>query len=506
MLKGSLPVLRSVCALLLACMVWGGPVIASENQPIRVASKNFAENYLLAEVIAQLLESQGLAVERAFGLGGTLICYQALLNDEIDLYVEYTGTLSQAILQTPDVTEHAELNALIAERGLQLLPELGFNNTYAIAVREQQATDLGLESIGDLARYPQLKLVFSHEFLQRSDGWPGLSQRYGLTQSVQGIEHALAYQAIADGAIDATDAYSTDGELSRYQLQVLVDDLNYFPAYMAAPLARSAWVQQAPQAAQMIGRLAGLLDAQSMRRLNAEVAVKGKSYAEVASEFLSAHSQALSMGLVEAKPPSRGIWSETLGHVLRHLQLTGLALGAAIVLGLTLSLTIFSKPKVANAVVYFCGLLQTVPSLALLALMIPIFGIGFTPAVVALFLYSLLPIVRNAVTALSTVDPTLVRVSQALGLSRWQQLRHLRLPLSLPMIFAGIRTAAVISIGTATLAAFIGAGGLGEPIVVGLSLNDTDMILRGAIPAAILAILAEFFFAAVQRRVSKGYQ
>jgi osmoprotectant transport system permease protein len=192
--------------------------------------------------------------------------------------------------------------------------------------------------------------------------------------------------------------------------------------------------------------------------------------------------------------------------VLRHLQLTGLALGAAILLGLAMSLVIFSKPRLANGVVYFCGLLQTVPSLALLALLIPIFGIGFTPAVVALFLYSLLPIVRNAVTALSTVDPTLVRVSQALGLTGWQQLRHLRLPLSLPMIFAGIRTAAVISIGTATLAAFIGAGGLGEPIVVGLSLNDTDMILRGAIPAAMLAILAEFFFAAVQKRVSRGYQ
>ena len=506
MLKGSLPVLRNVCAVLLACLVWGGPVLASENQPVRVASKNFAENYLLAEVIAQLLERQGVAVERAFGLGGTLICYQALLNDEIDLYVEYTGTLSQAILQTPDVTERDQLNALIAERGLQLLPELGFNNTYAIAVREQQATTLGLNGIGDLARYPQLNLVFSHEFLQRGDGWPGLSQRYGLTHSVQGIEHALAYQAIADGVIDATDAYSTDGELSRYPLRVLADDLNYFPAYMAAPLVRSAWAQEAPQAAQMVSRLAGLLDAQSMRRLNAEVAVKGKSYAEVASEFLAAHSQVLNIDVAEAGVPSRGFWSETLGHVLRHLQLTGLALGAAIVLGLAVSLAIFSKPRVANAVVYFCGLLQTVPSLALLALMIPIFGIGFTPAVVALFLYSLLPIVRNAVTALSTVDPTLVRVSQALGLSRWQQLRHLRLPLSLPMIFAGIRTAAVISIGTATLAAFIGAGGLGEPIVVGLSLNDSDMILRGAIPAAMLAILAEFFFAAVQKRVSRGYQ
>jgi osmoprotectant transport system permease protein len=146
--------------------------------------------------------------------------------------------------------------------------------------------------------------------------------------------------------------------------------------------------------------------------------------------------------------------------------------------------------------------MQTIPSLALLALMIPLFGIGFVPAIIALFLYSLLPIVRNAITALSTTDPTLVRVSRALGLSPWEQLRYLRLPLATPAIFAGIRTSAVISIGTATLAAFIGAGGLGEPIVVGLSLNDTDMILRGAIPAAILAIAVELAFAAIERKVS----
>jgi osmoprotectant transport system permease protein len=333
-----------------------------------------------------------------------------------------------------------------------------------------------------------------------------LSQRYGLTQAVKGIEHALAYQAIAGGAIDVTDAYSTDGELSRYPLRVLIDDRNYFPGYMAAPLVRSAWVQQAPEAAALVRRLAGLIDETTMLRLNAEVAVNNKSYAQVATEFLNTHSTELELDPTENSVSPPGFWSETVGHVLRHLQLTGLALGAAILLGLAMSLVIFSRPRLANGVVYFCGLLQTVPSLALLALMIPIFGIGFTPAVVALFLYSLLPIVRNAVTALSTVDPTLVRVSQALGLTGWQQLRHLRLPLSLPMIFAGIRTAAVICIGTATLAAFIGAGGLGEPIVVGLSLNDTDMILRGAIPAAMLAILAEFFFAAVQKRVSRGYQ
>ncbi len=226
----------------------------------------------------------------------------------------------------------------------------------------------------------------------------------------------------------------------------------------------------------------------------------------MASEFIDTHRETLGVSDLARQSATATLWTDMAGHVIRHLQLTGLALVAAIVIGLAVALAVFANRRLADAVVYFCGLLQTVPSLALLALMIPIFGIGFTPAVVALFLYSLLPIVRNAVTALATVDPTLVRVSEALGLTRWQQLRHLRLPLSLPMIFAGIRTAAVISIGTATLAAFIGAGGLGEPIVVGLSLNDTDMILRGAIPAAMLAILAEFLFAALQKRVSRGYQ
>jgi len=493
-------------AVLIAFLVLAPALPAAEVEPVRVASKNFAENYLLAEIVAQLLEGQGIAVERAFGLGGTLICYQALLNNEIDLYVEYTGTLSQAILQRPEVTDRDDLNAVIAERGLHLMPQLGFNNTYAIAVRRQLAESLELRNIGDLAKYPKLRLVFSHEFLERGDGWPGLSKRYALPHRVEGIEHALAYQAIADGAIDATDAYSTDGELSRYPLRVLEDDLAYFPAYMAAPLVRSAWLRDAPLAAELVRRLAGLMDALTMQQLNAEVAVAGKSYAEVASEFIDTHRETLGVNDLARQSATATLWTDMAGHVIRHLQLTGLALVAAIVIGLAVALAVFANRRLADAVVYFCGLLQTVPSLALLALMIPIFGIGFTPAVVALFLYSLLPIVRNAVTALATVDPTLVRVSEALGLTRWQQLRHLRLPLSLPMIFAGIRTAAVISIGTATLAAFIGAGGLGEPIVVGLSLNDTDMILRGAIPAAMLAILAEFLFAALQKRVSRGYQ
>jgi osmoprotectant transport system permease protein len=131
--------------------------------------------------------------------------------------------------------------------------------------------------------------------------------------------------------------------------------------------------------------------------------------------------------------------------------------------------------------------------------MIPLFGIGVVPAIIALFLYALLPILRNTVTALFSIDPLLKKVAMGIGLTRWQRLRLVELPLSTPTIFAGIKTAAVISIGTATLAAFIGAGGLGEFIVTGLALNNTGMILKGAIPAALLAILVEFIFEAAER-------
>jgi len=250
-----------------------------------------------------------------------------------------------------------------------------------------------------------------------------------------------------------------------------------------------------------------MLDESQVQALNAKVAVKGLSFQEVAEDFIQAYTSRLGISEQDtaksATPSLQSPWVAPLwGRFVRHLQLTGSALFAAIAIGLGISVLVYRRQRLAEIVVYLCGLMQTIPSLALLALMIPIFGIGFLPAIIALFLYSLLPIVRNAITALANTDPTLVRVSAALGLSGWEQLRYLRLPLATPAIFAGIRSAAVSSIGTATLAAFIGAGGLGEPIVVGLSLNDTNMILRGAIPAAVLAIAVELVFAALERKVS----
>ena len=468
-------------------LVLSAAVVAAE--PIVVASKNFNESYILGEAAAQLLESAGFEVERRMGLGGTLICYEALIAGEIDVYVEYTGTLSQAILKSEKQLAFDDLNASIAPLGLEMLPPVGFNNTYALAMPRVLAERLGLETVSDLAKRDDLDIAFSHEFLEREDGWPGLARLYGFDQVPNGIEHGLAYQALADGAIDVTDAYSTDGELVRYDLKVLADDRHFFPSYLAAPLVRL----DLPVAARSrLARMADTLDDASMQAINASVMFGGADFASAAAGYLDG------IGLAGAAARS-GFWEGLRRNTARHIVLTAIALAAATCVGIALGLMVFRIGWLSRAVVYMTGLMQTIPSIALLALMIPIFGIGIVPAIAALFLYSLLPIVRNTVTALVTIDPVLRRVSTAMGLTRGQELRYVFVPLSMPSMLAGVRTAAVICIGTATLAAFIGAGGLGDPIVTGLSLNDTGLIMQGAVPAALLAVATELVFEGIER-------
>lgn len=486
---------RLCCAGLL-----GAALLASQAAgaaTVTVGSKNFNESYLLAEMAAQLLEHAGFDVERRFGLGGTLICYQALTAGGIDLYMEYTGTLSQAILDMPVDAGLDELRAAIEPAGLVLLEPLGFDNTYALAMKRERARALGIERIGDLRTAPRsLELVFSHEFVERDDGWPGLARAYDLNRQVTGIEHGLAYQALDDGAIDVTDAYSTDGEVVRYDLTLLEDDRAFFPEYLAVPMVRA----DAPDGVfRALEQLGGRLDDDTMQALNAEVVFDKRAFAAVANDFLA------EAGLVSARDASSVLWSTLWRNTVRHLQLTAAALAASVSVALLLALMVFRNRMLARGVIYFCGLLQTIPSIALLALMIPLFGIGLLPAIVALFLYSLLPTLRNTVSALTTVDPTLLRVAEAMGMTNAEQLRYVYVPLSLPSMLAGIRTAAVISIGTATLAAFIGAGGLGDPIVTGLALNDTGLILQGAVPAALLAIVTELAFELIERLVLPGH-
>lgn len=483
------PVLSLTLVLLLGAVgsAWGETVV--------VGSKHFNEGYILAEIIAQLLEDRGVQVERKFGLGGTLVCFQALNNGEIDVYPEYSGTLEQAILKLPRRVSYKELQQVLRRRfDMHLLDSFGFSNTYAIALSKSLAEERGLKTISDLAKFPDLRFGLTHEFLNRHDGWPGLAQTYGLTVRPVGIEHGLAYQAIREGKLDITDVYSTDGDIKKFDLFLLKDDREYFPKYLAAPLVRGGLDERIPR---ILQKLAGILTEEEMQALNGKVVLEGKSFAEVAHQFLR------DAGLLRTPDTVAGErkWAILLFRTVTHIKLTLIALVAGMAVAIPGGIVIYRLRALSRPAIYTAGLLQTIPSIALLALMIPLFGIGAKPAIAALFFYSLLPILRNTAAALFSVDPVLKKVSVGMGLTVWQRLQHVELPLAAPTILAGIKTAAVINIGTATLAAFIGAGGLGEPIVTGLALNDTSLILEGAIPAAILAVMTEWAFEGLERVV-----
>ena len=468
-------------------------------QTIRVGAKHFNEGYILGEILSQLLESKGYTVQREFNLGGTLVCFGALQNNAIDVYPEYTGTLNDEILKLQYRATSHELDSILEQRySVRMGSPLGFNNTYALAISRELAEQHNIHSISDLNAHPELRFALSYEFLKRKDGWENLKPAYNLPQNPVGIEHGLAYEALVNKTIDVTDAYSTDGEIVKDSLYVLNDDKSFFPRYDAVPIYRGTLDSKVIA---IINSLSGKISQQQMQAMNAEVLYQHKTSAQVARAFLE------NAGLLSgaAKTESAGMFGEILAKTLVHLRITLIALLISIIIALPLGILVYYYSAASRPVLYIAGLLQTVPSIALLALMLPLFGIGVVPAIVALTLYGLLPILRNTTIALFSVDPQLKKVATGIGLTRGQQLRYVELPLSIPTIMAGIRTAAVINIGTATLAAFIGAGGLGEFIVTGLALNNTAMILEGAIPAAILAILVEFLFEVLEKAVTPKY-
>jgi osmoprotectant transport system permease protein len=446
-------------------------------------------------MIAQLLEDRDIEVVRNLGLGGTMICFQALLNGEIHVYPEYSGTIEQAIFRLDRRVGFEELKQQLADSSNLILGTgFGFNNTYALAANRKVAEHRGLKSISDLGRYRDLKYGLSYEYIERGDGWHALARHYNISGDVTGMEHGLAYSAIAEGRIDIMDVYSTDAEIIKYDLVVLEDDLNFFPKYFAAPLWRS---DVADSVRNIISPLGAQIDEETMQQLNAEVAVEGRSFAETAHDFLVDNE----LITPRSQPAGTGRWAELGGRTLTHIYLTGISLLAAVFTAVPVGIVVYRLERIAKPLIYVAGLLQTIPSLALLALMIPVFGIGVKPTIVALYLYALLPILRNTYTALAGIEPIYKKVATAMGFAVSQRLRLIELPLAIPGILAGVRTSAVILIGTATIAAFIGAGGLGEYIVTGLALNDPELIMWGAIPAALLAIVVELLFESLERLV-----
>ncbi len=464
---------------------------SSSAADVVIGSKKFTESYVLGEIAKRTLTDAGIPAEHRQGMGGTIILWEALRGGQIDAYPEYTGTIATEILKSDSSLSLDQIRDSLEKVGVGMTAPLGFNNTYALVMRRSEAQRLGIRTISDLQRYPELKFGLTHEFLERQDGWRPLRQRYGLPQqNIIGIDHALGYSALANGSIAVKDAYSTDAKIEQNDLFVLEDDLHFFPKYEAVFLFRSSTRADAIAA---LRRLEGTLDETRMIRLNAE-AERTKNYARAADLYFERSARSPN-SLNDSFPHKLARWT------LRHLQLAGFSLLLSIIVGIPLGIVASRGGAVGHVILGFAGVVQTIPSLALLALLVPLpfFGISIRTAIAALFLYGLLPIVRNTATGLQDIPRSLRESAVALGLSPIARLWEVYLPMASRSILSGIKTSAVINIGTATLAALIGAGGLGEPIISGLNLNDHVTILEGAIPAAVLALLVQWCFDLLDR-------
>ena len=495
------------CVLMIVVFLSLAPAQADE-QVMHIGSKRFTESYILGEILLKTA-APFVKAEHHQGLGNTAVVLAALQAGNIDVYPEYTGTIDFEVLKHKTPTSLAQMQRELAQIGLGMAVPLGFNNTYALAMRAEDSQRLGIHQISDLVRATQLRFALSPEFFGRNDGWPALAQRYALPQHPRVLENGIAYEALAKQQVDLIDVYSTSSQIGKYGLRVLQDDLAHFPRYDAVLLYRLDIAQRFPKGWAALQSLEGKISEAEMLAMNVKAELEGQSFAAVAEGFLKqkklAPTAASALQIKPIKPNDQGnthgglvtrlfddkFWTLTWQHVTLVLSSVLLACLVAIPLGVLAAY----RPRVRQVVMALVGILQTVPALALLTILIALLGqIGMLPAMIALFLYALLPIVRNTCTGLLQVPAGLRMAGLALGLSKWQRLFYVDLPLALPTILAGIKTAAVLNVGSATIAAFIGAGGFGERIVIGLAINDNTMMLAGAIPAAVLALFTQLLF------------
>jgi osmoprotectant transport system permease protein len=475
----------SIIAMLLAALMTGS---ASAADSIVIGGKIFTESYILGEIAAQSIESSShVPVTRKLGMGSTGILFEGLRSGAIDLYPDYTGTLAEAILKKPELKSLEGIRQALSDMGLTTSGSLGFNDTYALAVKEEFADKYNLRSIGDLIPIESsVRAAFSYEFMDRKDGYPGLIDNYHLKfnpQKINRMEHTLSFEAIDQNAVDLIDVYSTDAKIKKLGLRVLRDDHHYFPVYQAVWVARKSFVEKHPREWQTLLGLEGKISEESMLDMNAQADIQKISFGKIAAQFLGAEA-----------PTAHGWLHEVARRTKEHLWLVGVSLLFSVLVGIPLGVTAVRFQAAGQAILLSSAVIQTVPSLALLCFLIPVFGVGTKPALAALCLYSLLPVVLNTFTGIRAVNPIHLENARAFGMNRRQVLFRVVLPLASPTLLAGIKTATIVSIGTATLAALVGAGGYGAPIISGLSLNDVPTILTGAIPAALMALVAHGIF------------
>ncbi len=345
---------------------------------------------------------------------------------------------------------------------------------------------------------PNVRLVFSNEVMGTDDGWPSRLNRYRRPFAPKGYEHAQLYEAFFFNDTATTEIYTTDSKVRKLNLRVLKDDLDFFPKYEAVILARKDSMARAAEAFRAVFRLEGAITEPQMIEVNAAVDERQRTAEEAAGDFVSQR-----LGIHVEKPSS--VWNQTLQHAREHAFLVAISLAASIIIAVPLGVLSVRWTRLGQVVLGIVGVVQTIPSLALLMFMIPLLGLGELPTIGALFLYSLLPIVRNTYTGIRDIPKELQESADALGLPAQTRLWRIELPLASRAILAGIKTAAVINVGTATIGGLIGAGGFGQAIVTGLQRNDQSMILwQGALPAAVLAILVQWLFDWTERYVVPG--
>jgi osmoprotectant transport system permease protein len=492
--------MKRVAILLCVLLVTPRAEATAPVRQLNVGSKSFPESLILGEMVAQLAKSPSVEPrhKETKGLGGTRVLWEALRKGDIDVYPEYTGTISEEILSGKGGRGEDDIRKALAAFDIRMSQPLGFNNTYVIAMKEEAAARLDIRTISNLRQHPELRFGFSNEFLQRGDGWPSLKRAYDLPQrDVRGMEHTLGFLALENGDIDVMELYSTEGKIRRHRLSLLDDDRKHFPDYHAVLLYRADLQARMPEAVQSFLRLEGTIREPDMRELNARVELDHEREARVAADFLAERLA------VQTAPELDSAVDRILAQTGRHLLLVIVSLTAAVVVAVPLGVIAARRPKTGQAVLGVASLVQTIPSLALLVLLmsVPFLGLGFWTAVVALFLYSLLPIIRNTYAGLHDIAPSLRESAAALGLPPLARLRLVELPIAARSILAGIKTSAVINVGTATLGGLIGAGGYGQAIFTGLTLQNTTMVLEGAVPAAVMALLVQGIFELAERVV-----
>lgn len=480
----------------LCTLIFALSATAAAEPALTVGSKKFTESVILGEILTLLGDAEGFNTAHRQELGGTRVLFEALKVGDIDLYVEYTGTLSRELLAGSGAESEAQIRAMLAPIGLELSKPLGFNNTYAIGLLESRAAALGLKTISDLRDHPDLRLGFGNEFMNRGDGWPALRARYALPhEDVSGLDHDLAYRGLASGDIDAMDVYTTDAKILYYGIRLLRDDKGLFPIYQALVLYRADLAARAPSFVRALRLLEGAIDEDAMAAMNARVVLDGDAESVVAADFLRSR-----LGIdIDANVDTT--FARLWRYTLEHLFLVAVSLMGAIFVAIPLGIIAQRREAAAQIILSTVGLIQTIPSLALFVFMIPLLGIGGPPAMMALFLYSLLPIVRNTHAGLNDIPLSIRESAAALGLPAAFILWRIELPLAGRSILSGIKTSAVINVGTASLGALIGAGGYGQPILTGIRLDDMGLILQGAIPAALLALLVQGGFELLERAV-----